>query len=205
MSGALSNVIEQALAVLITPQRQIGTIYPDCAVSEHHIDRLAITQNPVEIGAAITDHAFKLPPSVRLRWGWSNSSWQNALASGIGPLGILGFGSERYIDDIYRQMRQLQASAVPFSVVTGRQSYDNMLIESISAETDSESAYILVLEVECRHVLLVSTASVQSNSALSDPSKQTNPQQTQSTANRGVVAPKPNSMLYNIVTGLLGQ
>ena len=44
--------------------RKIGMIVPSVVVSEKHTDTLEITEHPVEVGAAIADHAYKKP----LKW-----------------------------------------------------------------------------------------------------------------------------------------
>lgn len=64
-------------------------VAPGIVIEENHVDTLDITDHPVEQGASITDHAFKLPATVVLRLGWSNSAVENALLS---SLGLSGFG-----------------------------------------------------------------------------------------------------------------
>lgn len=46
--------------------RKIGLIVPSVVVSEKHSDTLEITEHPVEIGAAVADHAYKRPSEVVL-------------------------------------------------------------------------------------------------------------------------------------------
>lgn len=185
-------------------------MYPDCAVAEKHSDRMQITQNPVETGAAITDHAFKVPPTVQLRWSWSNGSPRNALASGIGPSGVLGFGSEQYINQVYQSLLALQVSAVPFKIVTGRRMYANMLLASLEVETDPQTAYVLMVEAECKAVLLVSTqaATGPAPSPSGDPSAQQFPQQTSAVTNTGSNPPVQQKSLlldlYNMTVGPSG-
>lgn len=68
------SLIDDLYALISSPVRVIGTIIPDVVVEEHHRDQLVITDHPVERGAAISDHAFKLPVEVEIRCGFSNSS-----------------------------------------------------------------------------------------------------------------------------------
>lgn len=44
--------------------RRIGVLIPSVVVSEKHTDTLEITEHPVEVGAAVADHAYK----NRLKW-----------------------------------------------------------------------------------------------------------------------------------------
>ena len=62
-------------AMILGGSRQIGTIIPEVVIEEMHRDRLIITDHPVESGAAISDHAFKMPVEVDMRVGWSDSAW----------------------------------------------------------------------------------------------------------------------------------
>lgn len=151
MSGILSNLVQ---TILIRPSRTFGVLVPNCAIEEEHLDRLAITEHPVEQGAAITDHAYKLPPEVTIRYGWSNSSAANALASGFGPLGVLGFGSESYAREVYAYMLQMQVKRIPFSMTTGKRVYQNMLIESLSTRTTEETEYAFIADAVCRQIIL---------------------------------------------------
>ena len=40
--------------------RRIGLIVPSVVISEKHNDTLEITEHPVEVGAAISDHAYRI-------------------------------------------------------------------------------------------------------------------------------------------------
>lgn len=48
-------------------------IIPQVTLEELHHDEVMITSHPVERGAAISDHAFKMPVEVIIRAAWSNS------------------------------------------------------------------------------------------------------------------------------------
>ena len=51
--------------------RKIGLIVPSVVVSEKHSDTLEITEHPVEIGAAVADHAYKRPSEVVMEVGFA--------------------------------------------------------------------------------------------------------------------------------------
>lgn len=134
--------------------RAIGTIIPDVTLEELHRDELAITAHSVETGAAISDHAFKLPASVEMRCGFSNSTAQ----------------TEGYVQLIYEEFLALQSSRQPFDVSTGKRSYTNMLIRSLQVTTDPQSEYALNCSVVLQEVLLTSTSetAVSSKSSVSN-------------------------------------
>ncbi len=60
-------------SILVRPKRSIGAFTGYVAIEETHEDVLEITDHPVELGAKISDHAYKEPSSVIIRAGWSNS------------------------------------------------------------------------------------------------------------------------------------
>ena len=125
---------------LFKPQRAVGTIIADVTIDEVARDDLEITRHPVEVGAAITDHSFKLPAEIIVRCGWSGT----------------GFGTG-YVNAVYAELLALQASRVPFTVTSGKRSYPDMLIASIGMTTDATTENGLVCQVTCRQVILVET------------------------------------------------
>ena len=187
MSGALSEIA----SLLFSSSRSIKSasysVIPDLAVSERHQDDLAITMHPVEIGAAITDHAFKQPALLEIQYGWSNSSLQ-ALSSDFTGASIdqllTGQLGEGYVKQVYQTMIALQKSRELCTVVTGKRLYSNMLIESVSTSTDSATAFSMFVTASLREILIVSTAgaSVTSSVATSD---QATPADTAATASTG--------------------
>ena len=49
-------------------------IIPDVVISEEHDDEVTVTRHPVDQGAPISDHAYKNPSVLNVRFGWSDSS-----------------------------------------------------------------------------------------------------------------------------------
>lgn len=156
--------------------RAIGPLIADVTVMEQGLDELAITEHPVETGAAITDHAYRRPAQVTIRVGFSNSS----------PRAL---GNLNYIDFMYQAFLSLQESRTPFSVITGKRIYSNMLISRLFQTTDERTENVLDLIVECREVILVSTQTVVVPPAAS----MKTPQANAATLNTGTKALKPGS------------
>jgi len=176
MSGALTIApgAGQATAdpILIRSQRAIvgsgsaGTIIPDCVVEEVGRDDLQITEHPVEHGATISDHAFKKPREVTLRWSWSNSGHY-----------------ENFVQDAYAQLLTLQAQRDPFTIYTGKTAYANMLMASLGQTTNSGAEFTLNLVMVCREVIIVSTTAVGPSSG--DKASQASPQKTTKVQSKG--------------------
>ena len=138
--AAVASVGLGLLMALFKPQRALGFIIADVTIDEVARDDLEITRHPVEIGASITDHAFKHPAEIIVRCGWSGT----------------GFGTG-YVNAVYAALLALQASRVPFTVTAGKRSYPDMLIASIGMTTDAATENGLVCQVTCRQVILVQT------------------------------------------------
>lgn len=122
--------------------RNLGGIQFDVTLDESHEDGLEITEHPVEHGANINDHAYLKPASVAIRAGVSDA----------GPDG--GDGHSR---EVYEKLRQLQASREPFSIVTGKRLYENMLLETLTVVTDANTEHALIVSAACRQVIIVHT------------------------------------------------
>jgi hypothetical protein len=119
----------------------------DVTVEERGRDELVVTENPVEQGAAITDHAFKKPATLTVRVGFSNSS----LVGQFDPL---------YVQTVYALMLALQAARIPFGIITGKRLYANMLITSLSTFTDEKWENAMMLVVDMKEIILVNTQTV---------------------------------------------
>jgi hypothetical protein len=149
----------------IIPPRSIGGIIANVTVEELHLDRLEITDHPVEVGAVISDHAYVRPVSVTIHAGWSNGSGM----------------SETYAVDTYNKLLALQQSRQPFLVLTGKRNYNNMLLESLEVRTTQETETSLMIQGNCRQVNIVSTTTTN----IGSPSNQSNPSSTNPTTNQG--------------------
>jgi hypothetical protein len=170
ISIAAAQALDLINPVLIL-QRNIGGFLADVTVEEIHTDLLEITDDPVEQGADVTDHAFVKVPGLLIRAGWSNSSPQAG-------------GDPNYVTDTYQGFRDLQVSRRPFDIVTGKRSYSNMLITRLQVRTDETTEDALLMECECRGVNLVNTQTVTVPSA-----NMASPEVTGGTTNRGTVNP----------------
>jgi hypothetical protein len=172
----------------------------DAVVEESHNDRSTITRHPVENGSTISDNVVDEPYEVTLLYGWSAGSQQNNGTSAILQSGDITEGqpvtapNPHFLQDIYQKFLELKYSKIPFSIYTGKRSYVNMLIESISTTTDKETENCLLVRVSCVQVIVVQTTifSLQTNAAnVVDPSTglAVTPQGTQSAATTSLPSP----------------
>jgi len=201
-------------AILVKPKRGLGPFSAFVTLEEQHEDELMLTEQPVEIGARITDHSYKMPPKVTIKCGWSNSPASSNIVgsllgavtgtiAGVGNIlsalperiqpnmSTFGGNSKNQVKDIYSKLLVLQESRVPFDVFTGKRSYTNMLLKSLRVDTDRESENTLMVTATLQQVLLVRVTSIVNAKSTSAPaSAMTVPQSTQPTKDSGVKALK---------------
>ena len=135
----------------VTIYRSIGDMTFDATFSEEHSSELSVTENPIETGALVSDHAFMKPLKVKVVAGVSDI---------LTPTGNpeYGEGAGR-AQTAFEMLCELQKSAEPFDVQTGLKVYENMVCESIQTAQDSQSASILYFTASLREVLIVETES----------------------------------------------
>jgi hypothetical protein len=134
-------LLDDNYALIYSNTRAIGDIIPDVVVEEIGNDDLFVTLHPVEKGAAVSDHAFKMPATVEMRCGFSDSS--------VGTVG--------YVQEVYERLLALQLEREPFDVFTGKRAYTSMLIRSLTQVTDQKSANALMIVCRLQEVLIVDT------------------------------------------------
>jgi hypothetical protein len=183
-------------SILLRTPRALGTVIPQVAIEEVHRDEVAITDHPVEQGAAISDHAFKMPAELVIRYGWSESR---------DILDIIQDGGLISVDEVYRQLLDMQEQRQPFDVITKRRAYKNMLIRSLQVTTDQHTNESLMVQAALRQVIIVQVTTVQ----VPPKTAQAYPVDTAPPVDAGVKQPKPvnESILYKAgsIGGAIGQ
>jgi len=142
----MSVLSSSSQPVYVRPVRSIGGVIMDVTVEETHTDELEITEHPVQQGASITDHAFKLPSSVTITAGASDAGGND--------------GGDKRSVEVYEALLKLQGSREPFDLVTGKRTYKNMLIKSLSVTTDKDTENILLVTAELKEIILASVQAV---------------------------------------------
>lgn len=132
-------------------------VLPNLVLREEHHEEVRVTEQPVEIGAAITDHSFNMPSKLNLKYGWSNASIKGMIGNFSGGLsrGIRNFG-EGYCFKIYNQLHALKMNRYLCKVVTYKRVYENMIITELRTETDVETTYSMIIDITMQQVFMVS-------------------------------------------------
>lgn len=162
--------------------KTLGTIRIGVTVEEVYNDELQITEHPVELGAQITDHAFKRQPDVVLKCGWSNADYAALLGSSVVQFDNFGSTTQSgYIDAVYSKLLDLQQSRVPFDAVTSRRKYSNVLLQGLRVVHDAKTSGALMLTATLRQIRIVQTRAT----TLPPRDSQADPSRTAETQNTG--------------------
>ncbi|MDT6962906.1 hypothetical protein QTN24_15505 [Cupriavidus sp. SZY C1] len=175
------------LDIITFVPKTIGPVKIGCTLEEAHQDELQITEHPVEKGAQINDHAFKLQPEVTIQCSWSNAD----LAALIGTLESIftggGLPSNDYISTVYSQLIALQETRQPFDVVTSTRVYHDMLFKSLRVVKDQKTGEALSVTATLKQIRIVQTKAT----TLPPKENQADPQATAETQNAGTKAAMP--------------
>lgn len=174
--------------------RKIGVIIPSVVVTEKHSDTLEITEHPVEVGAAVADHAYKRPSEVVMEVGFAGGGSLLDFASNLTATGLLGLSPQ----ETYQEILNLQDSRVPFDVVTGKRLYNNMLIRALEVTTDKTTENVLSAIITLREVIISQTQQV----TVADKKDMKDGVSTSSVQNTGTKTTKPpNTSLLKSIAG----
>lgn len=134
----------------VTIIRSMGGLTFDAVFEETHESELAVTDNPVETGVVVSDHAYMNPLRLTLSAGVTDTP----LAVGTNDVFASDAGRS---NRAYELLTELQKKAEPFDVQTGLKLYKNMVCTSIRTSQDKDTAGALVFTADLREVIIVYT------------------------------------------------
>lgn len=123
----------------------IGPIPVSVIMRETHRSSLGITENPIETGASVTDHAYVNPKSLSLEF------------------------ADAFAAATYNALVRFQETRTPFTIVSGLFVYTNMLIKDLTATRDASTSRILDGRAELQEIIIVSTAYTSTEASANDP------------------------------------
>ena len=133
----------------VTVYRSIGDLVFDATFVEDHTSELEVSDNPIETGALVSDHAFMKPLRLSITAGVSEV---------LLPSGNPDFGSNtERPTTAYELFSALQQEREPFDVQTGLRIYENMMCINFQARQDKDTAGIFYFTAQLREVLIVDT------------------------------------------------
>lgn len=146
------ELIRQPVAVI----RSMGGLVFDAVFEETHEADLEVTDNPVETGVVVSDHAFMKPLKVTLSAGVTDTP---LVVGTDDPFASDSGRSKR----AFELLTELQKWAEPFSVQTGLKLYENMVCTSVRTSQDKDSSGALLFTAELREVIVVYTKTAKYN------------------------------------------
>jgi len=143
------------------------------------------TDNPIESGSEITDHIINRPILLRMvcQIGGSNlTNWTDRKIEG------------------YEALKKLRDDKQPVTVVSGLETFSNMLINNISIDRNLQNASVLQFQIEFKQAKIVSSQRVDvSNNVSATKEPQTKDRAT-TTQNKGKVQAKDDTATTNGTT-----
>lgn len=149
----------------------LKSLWVEVTFDEKTVDSYKITDHPVQYGVAITDHMIREPTTYTIRAGYSGSGLLNSIKS-IGNLasnliqnkGAFWKGAT-LLQTQYQQLLDMQRSGIEFTIITPKRIYKNMVIKTLTVETDVDTENVLNFTAECREIqkasIVVGTAAVE--------------------------------------------
>lgn len=129
----------------------IGGFFVDAIFTTTTEHTLTITQHPVQTGANIADHAFVNPRRISMEIGISDAMAYRIAGCYSEP------GQTKSIQ-AYKTLCKKQAERQPLKVITRLDTYENMLIESITINDNPSTQYALRASIELVEVLTAQVA-----------------------------------------------
>ena len=127
---------------------QLGDLTADVWIDERHRREMELTQNPIEFGSPITDHAFIKAQSLAVRFAVSNTPLVD------NPT----FSDTDRVAEARNKLYELQDSKQFLTVktVTGGE-YKNMMLTGIGWSTDSSNPHATIFDLDLEEVIIVTT------------------------------------------------
>lgn len=130
----------------------IGDFVFDANFSIDHETNLTITEQPVQTGVNISDHAYMEPKQVIFDIGMSD-----VMTSVVD--GQFSDNDSRSVS-AYTTLRRLQSERLPIQVATRLGTYENMLVATLSSTDNSTTGNGLRATVTLQEIMVVSVSTV---------------------------------------------
>lgn len=129
---------------LLYCKTNIAGFFFDGFLNVSHERKLTTTSSPVETGAAIVDHAYVEPAKITMK----------IIVSDVHQSLIHGQFDGGYArhTQAWQLLKQLQNDRIPMYVFTKLDTYENMLITSITADDNADTFECLIADVELTEI-----------------------------------------------------
>jgi hypothetical protein len=124
----------------------------DACMAQSHEESNEVTQHPIELGAKISDHAFKNPDELKLEGIISNTPLKYLFDT-------LTMDSD-YALQQYEKLRDLMDKRYIATVLTSLWSYDSMILYNLSAPRTAANGNSILVNLSFRRIEIVASATV---------------------------------------------
>lgn len=198
--------------LFIRVKRSIGGIQLDSTLEESHDNLIQLTQNPVEYGVDITDHAIVRPKKLVIRAIVTDSPLGVAAFTEIvdSITGLFGSSTSANVtrsQQAYNALVALMEAREPIIVTTRLVVYDNMVITGISTTQDKNSSRAVFLNISMEQIVITESQVVsvsEENLAPGATQKQASPAVEQGRQEPVTPNEDTNSSVLNSLIGFFG-
>lgn len=157
LNRAAADFSKTSYQGLLYCKTNIGGYFFDGFLNVSHSSNLEITENQIETGASVVDHAYMKPVTLSM----------TVLVSDVHQSIVPGQFSEgwRRHTSAWQLLKRLQADRTPLSVFTKLALYDNMLIKSVSAVDTDQTLHSLSADVVLQEVPVATLKTVKISAA----------------------------------------
>ena len=168
----------QLFSYFVGVTKQIQDLEIDIVSSETIELPSETTDNPIESGSEVTDHIINRPIMLRMvcQIGGSNlTNWTDRKIEG------------------YEALKKLRDDKLPVTVVSGLETFSNMLINNISIDRNLQNASVLQFQIEFKQAKIVSSQRVDVSNNVSATKEPKTKDRATSTQNKGKVQAKSDT------------
>ena len=157
LNRAAADFSKTSYQGLLYCKTNIGGYFFDGFLDVTHSSNLEITENQIETGASVVDHAYMKPVTLSM----------TVLVSDVHQSIVPGQFSEgwRRHTSAWQLLKRFQADRTPLSVFTKLTLYDNMLIKTIEAVDTDQTLHSLEAKVTLQEVPVATLKTVKISAA----------------------------------------
>ena len=176
----------QLFSSFVGVTKQIQDLQIDIVSSEIIELPSETTDNPIESGSEVTDHIINRPIILRM-------------VCQIGGSTLLNF-TDRKLEG-YEALKKLRDDKQPVTVVSGLETFSNMLINNITIDRNLQNASVLQFQIEFKQAKIVSSQRVDVSNNVSATKEPSTKDRATSTQNKGKVQGRDDTATTSTTNG----
>ena len=154
-----------------TNRSTIQGIALDAIISQSHESEITLTENPIEMGASITDHSIIEPRRLEMEVYVTDSPFIRPTVGSIVDATTRIFGSSNpdnltRTQSTFKDLLRLQQTQEPLDIQTRLDLYRSMIIVSMSVVQDKRTSRVLAVNLKFKEARIVESQIVTIDPAL---------------------------------------